>query len=239
MRAIACVGVLLLLSGCSEYVRFRSFPSNVEVFVDDGLVGRTPCSYATRDVVSRTYRVELPCGPVTGHLTPRVAPGRVIGAIFTLGILAATRPMKYYVEDPVDLTCQTAAPARLGRAKLYNLKTGSVGEGTCNDRGECTVHFPDGLVCGSDSVRETQGTTTVTAGSGSAFGIAGGQAFGAAHSGVATGREVANTQAGVAVFQCGAFLVDCALHIDAASSSGHGDCESTDGTKYRLMLLPN
>lgn len=239
MRLVVWVGLLLVLSGCSEYVRFRSSPPGGRVFVDDALVGTTPVQYGTREVIHRTYRVDMPgCGPVEGHLTPRIAPGRIIGAIFTLGIVAAARPLKYYVEDPVDVACPIGAAIRISRAKLFNLKSGAVGEGTCNDRGECSVAFPDGIVCDSDSVRETQGTTTVSTGAGSTAGVVGGYGFGASHSGVSTGREFANTQAGVAVFRCGRFLVDCALHIDAASSSGHGDCESTEGTKYRLMLLP-
>ena len=96
---VGFVGAAVLLNACSERVTFESRPSGAKVYVGDMYVGETPTIYSTRDVTSRSYRVEKAGYPeAVGTLQARVAPGRIVGAIFTLGILAAARPMLYY--DP-------------------------------------------------------------------------------------------------------------------------------------------
>ena len=60
--------------------------------------------YETRDVEPLTYRIEkagLP--PAEGVVDARLAPGRLIGTIFTLGIVAACRPLRYFTPNPLDV----------------------------------------------------------------------------------------------------------------------------------------
>jgi hypothetical protein len=235
---------LLALGGCSEHVSFDSRPHGAKVYVGDVYVGETPTIYSTRDVVSRSYRVEKPGYPeAVGTLQARVAPGRIIGAIFTLGILAAARPMLYFDPDDIDVELDRNADGSVvsmaADAKLYNLKSNEVAMGGCDARGNCTVTFPSGVECNGESVRENQGTTTTAAGSGAHSGYAYGRGAYAGGSAIAaTGRETQNSQRGVTMFRCPSNLIDCAMVLDAFGAGGHGDCKDGRGTEYRLMLIP-
>lgn len=104
VRWIPILLVGIAAAGCTETVVFRSMPPGARVFVDDSDIGSTPAEFSTRDVVPRTYRLEIEgYAPQTGNLTPRVGGGRVVGAVFTLGLVAIIRPVHYYVENPVDV----------------------------------------------------------------------------------------------------------------------------------------
>jgi len=147
-----CALAAILLAGCSEEVLFRSSPPAARVSVDDVYIGDTPTHFTTHQVIPRTYRVEMQgYPPVEGQLEPHLAPGRVIGAIFTLGIVALARPMYYYRPNPVDVTFGTGSiiSAR-SIAKLYNLATGDVAVGSCDVNGNCVVTFPSGISCPGD-----------------------------------------------------------------------------------------
>lgn len=252
---IAFSTAVILLSGCAEKVQFRSVPAGAKVYVSDNYVGDTPTIYATRDVVDRPYRVEKEGFKEEGILRARLAGGRVVGAIFTLGIVAAARPLHYYIPNPVDVTLGPGtAPSPRAIAKLYDLKTSEIAEGSCNERGVCTVTFSSGRVCSGDSVRENQGVARSAQGSATVGGSVGGWNYGSAlgggygggwggsyggkSEGAATGREVATSQHGVAMLQCPDLLIDCSLTLDAFGPTGHGDCTDPKGGKYRLMLLP-
>ena len=125
MLAVGGLVGAMLLAGCAERVLFRSAPPGAKVFVDDTYVGDTPTHFSTRSVVLRTYRVEMQgYPPVEGALEPHLAGGRVVGAIFTLGIVAMARPMYYYTPNPVDVTFGTGnIIATRSTIKLYNLAT--------------------------------------------------------------------------------------------------------------------
>lgn len=88
------------LSGCVTSTQIRTIPSGASVYVNDQLVGTSPVTFSTPDSAWRPpYRVraELPgYQPGLGELTPVTATGRITGAIFTLGIVAAVRPMSTF-----------------------------------------------------------------------------------------------------------------------------------------------
>jgi len=246
-QIIAIVSAALVLGGCSEHVSFASRPIGAKVYVDDMYVGDTPTTYSTRNVVSRSYRVEKPGYPeAVGTLQARVAPGRIVGAVFTLGILAAARPMMYYDPSSVDVELDRNADGSVvsmaADAKLYNLKSNEVAMGGCDARGNCSVVFPSGVECTGESVRENQGTTRTAAGSGSVSGYAYSGGYGAAYTGgsavASTGREIQNSQRGVTMFRCPNTLIDCTTVLDAFGAGGHGECKDGRGTEYRLMLVP-
>lgn len=236
-----------VLAGCSERVTFESRPPGAKVYVGDMYVGDTPTVYSTRNVVTRPYKVEKPGYPdAVGTLTARVAPGRIVGAIFTLGIVAAARPMLYYDPDSVDVDLDRNADGSIvsmaSDAKLYNLKSNEVAMGGCDARGNCSVTFPSGAECVGESVRENQGTTRVAAGTGVQSGYVQRGIYGGGYSSEtsvsSTGRETQNSQRGVTMFRCPTGLIDCAMVLDTFGFGGHGDCKDGRGTEYRLMLIP-
>ncbi len=97
-RALAVL--LLTVTGCGESTLIRSQPPGATVWINDGLVGKTPVEYSvSREAFSRRqhYRLEL-AGYETaeGELSRRVKPGRLVGAYFSLGIsLIFKRPMGF------------------------------------------------------------------------------------------------------------------------------------------------
>lgn len=253
---IAVASTLPFVASCAEVVTIRSIPPGAKVYVDGEYVGETPTKFATRQVIDRSYRVEKDGYEEEGTLRARLAPGRVVGTVFTLGIVAAARPLHYYIPNPLDVTlgpASGAAPSPRATAKLYDLKTSAIAEGSCNESGFCTVTFSSGRVCSGDSVRENQGVARSAQGSAAVGGYAGGWNYGSAaggyaggwggsyggrSEGTATGHEVATSQHGVAMLQCPDVLIDCSLTLDIFGPTGHGDCSDSKGGKYRLMLLP-
>lgn len=97
---ILCVAA----SGCSEYVSIKSYPGGAKAYVDGVAIGTTPATTAIpRKQVGlpHTWRVEFRnCDAAEGQLETGVAGGRIVGYIFTAGILAAFRGPYYY--RPVD-----------------------------------------------------------------------------------------------------------------------------------------
>lgn len=232
------------MSACAERVSFNSRPQGAKVFVGETYVGETPTIYSTRNVATRSYRIEKSGYPeAVGTLQARVAPGRIVGAIFTLGILAAARPMLYFSPSEVDVELDRRPDGSVVSmavdAKLYNLKSNEVAMGGCDARGNCTVTFPSGVECVGESVRENQGTTTITTGSGTQAGYVYGRgAYVGGSAMAAAGRETQNSQRGVTMFRCPNNLIDCATVLDAFGAGGHGDCKDGRGAEYRLMLIP-
>jgi hypothetical protein len=108
--------------GCGERVRIKSYPPGALAYLNDELIGTTPAeTKMSRRQVSRRnqWRVEFRnCEPAVGELRTRVAPGRVVGYIFTAGILAIFRGPYAFVPVDAVLTggdCETgghAAPVR-------------------------------------------------------------------------------------------------------------------------------
>jgi hypothetical protein len=100
--------VLLLLAGvapgCAEYAVFRSSPSSARVYVNDEFVGLTPATLTIpRSAMGKTfyYRIEHEqCLPTAGELRKWVAPGRIVGYVFSAGIVAIFKGPRY--PRPVD-----------------------------------------------------------------------------------------------------------------------------------------
>ena len=105
-RAIALL-VSLSFSGCVTSTQIRTVPAGASVYVNDQLVGTSPVTYSTPDDAWRPpyqLRAELPgYEPLQAELTPVTATGRITGAIFTLGIVAAVRPLTTF-EDSYTFT---------------------------------------------------------------------------------------------------------------------------------------
>lgn len=88
---IVAVALLIVYSGCAESTRVRSLPAGSKVFINDTFVGLTPLSYSVpRDEFDREFQVSVEHpGYETAHgmLRKDVCRGRIVGGVFTLGIL--------------------------------------------------------------------------------------------------------------------------------------------------------
>ncbi|MGH7788689.1 MAG: SHOCT domain-containing protein [Candidatus Binatia bacterium] len=116
-------GAIVLLSSeagawnGSDEALISSVPSGANVFIDDQLIGTTPLQWRVpcSEVVDHKFRIEYhDCHPIEGVLYARVAPGRVVGMIFSLGISAIFQCPYYFVPVAVGLTggsCSGPAPA--------------------------------------------------------------------------------------------------------------------------------
>lgn len=93
--------LLMLTAGCAERYVIATAPPGAEVLMDGAVVGETPY-YATvprGQLHPVPYEVKLDgFRSEHGTLEVRVAPGRVVGAVFTLGILYIFRS-PYYIES--------------------------------------------------------------------------------------------------------------------------------------------
>lgn len=251
MHRLLVVLTLALTAGCSEQLLIRSVPPGAQVSLNGTPVGTTPMVYQTRDPVPLAYRIEAPGLPAAeGTVSVRPAPGRIVGTVFTLGILAACRPLKYFTPNPLDVQLDhLPAPVPPSAVlRLYNVKGATVLEGEClRESGTCTVRLPNGEECVGDYVRDNQGTTTVstTSNNTGGYGVAfvpgagvGSVGFRARNEVVAGGKQISNVTEGVAVLRCRASIIDCKLTLDANGMQGHGECTDTHGAAYRATLLP-
>jgi hypothetical protein len=105
VRFVAALLIFALcLSGCAEYVTIKSYPGGAKAYVDGQVIGTTPAhTDIPRSQVGKphTWRVEFRnCDFAEGNLETGVAGGRIVGYIFTVGILAIFRGPYYY--RPVD-----------------------------------------------------------------------------------------------------------------------------------------
>jgi hypothetical protein len=104
------------LGGCAEWASIRSYPPGAKAYIDGQYVGTTPTGIQiprSKVTAPHTWRVEFRnCEPAEGTLGYRVAPGRIVGYIFTVGILAIFRGPYYYPVVNAALTggdCETAS----------------------------------------------------------------------------------------------------------------------------------
>lgn len=109
------------VSGCSEWASIKSYPPGAKAYIDDQYIGSTPVGVAiprSQVTTPHTWKVEFRnCEPAEGHLQTRVAPGRIVGYIFTLGIVAIFRGPYYF--PPVDAAlaggdCESLAQPKQG-----------------------------------------------------------------------------------------------------------------------------
>lgn len=215
MQKHLILGLLVLTAGCTEKLLIRSVPPGAQVTLNGNIVGTTPMVYETRNPVPLAFHIEKPGLPAAeGTVTTPLGPGRVVGAVFSLGIVAACRPLEYFMPNPLDVELgQLPVPVPpTAVLRLYNVKAATVLEGECvRDTGTCSVQLPNGEECSGDYVHDNQGTTTVS---------------------------TSNVREGVAVLRCRASIIDCKLTLDASGMQGHGECTDTHGTSYRATLLP-
>jgi hypothetical protein len=98
------LAIAITVSGCAEYVSIKSYPSGARAYVDGQDIGTTPASSKIpRSDVGKphAWRVEFRnCDYAEGSLETGIAGGRIVGYIFTAGILAAFRGPYYF--RPVD-----------------------------------------------------------------------------------------------------------------------------------------
>lgn len=100
--SIICLS--LLLAGCAEHVFIKSYPVGAKAYVDGELIGTTPArTKISRGEVTETHQWRVQyrnCDSAEGTLQTGIAGGRIVGYIFTLGILAIFRGPYYF--QPVD-----------------------------------------------------------------------------------------------------------------------------------------
>jgi hypothetical protein len=100
-RGIVALGLLLMCGGCAEHVHIVTVPPGARIYLDGRLSGTTPYTFSVprSEIRNIPYKVELEnYRTVEGTLYKRVAPGRVVGAFFTLGILYIFRS-PFYIES--------------------------------------------------------------------------------------------------------------------------------------------
>lgn len=251
MRKVLFLAILVSQIGCAERLVIRSNPPGAQVILDGQASGTTPMVYSTRDPKPMTYRIELEgLPPAEGEITTRLGPGRLVGAIFTLGIVAACRPLQYFVPNPldVDLGGASAQAPPVALLRLYNVKSASVLSGECTrENRTCWIMLQSGERCAGDYIRENQGTTTQTTTNQNTGGYGvtyvpgvgvGSVGYQQRNSVVGQGVAVANVTQGVAVLRCQRTIIDCKLTLDAFGMQGHGECTDTQGQAYRATLLP-
>ena len=105
MRTLSVLLIaILVLSGCAEYVSIKSYPGGARALIDGQDIGTTPASASIpRGEVGKphTWRVEYRnCDSAEGMLETGIAGGRIVGYIFTVGILAIFRGPRDH--RPVD-----------------------------------------------------------------------------------------------------------------------------------------
>lgn len=111
---IVCLAALAL-GGCAETLVIHSYPAGARATVNGAFVGVTPATLEVpKDQLRDEYRwvVEKEhYRPVEGLVKPRIAPGRIVGAVFTLGILLAFRSPTYLPAVSVELEPMPVAAA--------------------------------------------------------------------------------------------------------------------------------
>ncbi len=230
------LAALIALAGCSETLTIRSEPSQARVLLNGIDVGETPLRYRTRNVRPLHYKVTKDDYPsVEGDIRTRVARGRVIGAVFTLGIVAIARPIRTFVPREIDVYLGPQQPP-LALLNLYDVASATALSGECEiPKGNCWLSSPSGETCVGEYVREIEGKTSVR---GSAGAIAASTGVTIAAAGVSAGAEVENLNRGAAVFRCSDWIAECDLVIGTFAAEGHGTCKDTNGVEYKLMMRP-
>jgi len=116
MRKLVIVFVVATMGGCAETIRFGVYPPGAWVTVNDTPRCTTPCDLQMRPPAALHYNLQK-AGYLSkeGTIQARIAPGRVVGAVFTFGILALCRSLYYYPADSiVDLEPASDPAAGLG-----------------------------------------------------------------------------------------------------------------------------
>ena len=97
MKRRRIVGVIAFFAacsatGCSEYTLIRSYPPGAKLYINDHFEGLTPVTFSVprSDFADHDFLVRLErtgYGTVNETLAKRICPGRIVGGVFTLGIV--------------------------------------------------------------------------------------------------------------------------------------------------------
>ena len=240
LRPQALVSLLLVLvlvvvaSGCSEHLYLQSRPSGAKLWIDGVEVGITPFDYKSRSPQPLVYRMEKAgYPPVEGEVTTATAGGRVTGAIFTLGILAIVRPMRYFVPYEVDAYLGPDQPPTV-LMSLYHVASASVLKGECDTAGgKCWIER-GGRQCPGEYVQESTGSRY----KGASVSTVASAHHSAVIGNVGASEVTLNKTEGAAVFRCSGWMAECAFTAASGDSEGHGECKDSAGKRYKLMIRP-
>lgn len=91
-RSVAAIGLGVALAGCAEYTVVRSYPPGAKLYRDGNLEGLTPVTVRVprSEFSEENFRIRLEhvgYQPTEGTLRTQVCGGRVVGGVFTLGIV--------------------------------------------------------------------------------------------------------------------------------------------------------
>jgi hypothetical protein len=208
---MAVLAVLPLLAGCAETLVIRSTPPGAQVMLNGTVVGTTPMVYETKRPEPMTYRIEKEgYPPAEGAIATPLAPGRVVGAVFSLGIVALSRPMHYFLPNPLDVQLgPVGGPSGgIGLLRLHDVRAATVLAGECPlAGGPCSILLPSGERCTGDYVRQA-----------------------------ATAQM--DRASGLAILRCAQTIIDCNLLVDTLTGSAYGECTDTQRRAYRATLTP-
>jgi hypothetical protein len=105
---------IIVFGGCAESTVIRTSPPGATIYCDGTLVGISPTSYRVpRSALSEphTCRAELDgFEPADEQLRRTFAPGRAVGAVFTLGIVYLFKS-PYSLRDQHDLVMRKLSTA--------------------------------------------------------------------------------------------------------------------------------
>lgn len=129
-RIVAATIILLGGTACSESTMIRTYPPNAKVSVNDTVVGVSPVVYRypswSMGGTVFHYQVEHEgYVPAEGQLHTRVAPGRIVAAIFTTCITCLFHGFKAFDDQTnIELTPLVAhAPSEtLGQTSAERLR---------------------------------------------------------------------------------------------------------------------
>jgi hypothetical protein len=115
-RGIGMVALLTIIAGCGESVMIKSYPVGARISVDGTFVGATPAAFVTSreqfDAKNFVAVAEHPGYQRTEYtLQKTTCAGRVVGGVFTLGILFLfKRPTCFQSPQYIDMPPLPAAP---------------------------------------------------------------------------------------------------------------------------------
>ena len=122
MRVLTLCMMAVAIAACADATRVRTTPAGAALYVRDGFICITPCVYEAPRSQFSTHtpvRVELDgYEPVESELKTAVLAGRIVGGVFTLGIVPIfKRPHTYvsrheFVLQPVTRSKPSPASVR-------------------------------------------------------------------------------------------------------------------------------
>jgi hypothetical protein len=97
VRWAAGLALLAIVCGCAESTQIRSYPAGARIAVNGDFIGTTPVTFAVprKQFEAQEFTVTAEHeGYESGEirLQKRTCPGRIVGGVFTLGIVLLFRP---------------------------------------------------------------------------------------------------------------------------------------------------